>query len=52
MPTTKQKPAQFAFVLTAEEHRMLGELAEWGYMTRAALIRSWIRDKHRKRKKT
>ena len=47
-PTSEHKPKQFAFVLSQAEHDMLADLAAASEMTKASLLRLWIRSEYLK----
>lgn len=46
MPTTAEKPRQFAFTLTEAEHKMLKEVAEADDRSAANWLRLVIRREH------
>jgi hypothetical protein len=46
MPTTTNKPRQFAFILAEDEHEMLRELAEKDGRSAANWLRMVIRREH------
>ena len=45
-PTSEAKPKQFAFVLSDAEMQMLSDLSAHDQMTKASLIRLWIRKEY------